>query len=126
MTAIALQAAKKPEAAAVLSTAVTRAAERLDLSKSLLAEMLDVGPPTITLLYNGEYLLDANRKEWDSALLFVRFFCSLKSIAGDEGTARKWLSSENLSLNDRPIELICNTEGLVRVVEYLDAISGLV
>ena len=126
MTAIALQAAEKPEAAAVLSKAVTRAAERLDVSKSLLAEMLGVSQPTITRLYNGKYLLDANRKEWNSALLFVRFFGSLNSIAGDEDTARKWLSSENLSLNDRPIELIRNTKGLVRVVQYLDAISGLV
>ena len=126
MTAIALQAAEKPEAAAVLSKAVTRAAERLDVSKSLLAEMLGVSQPTITRLYNGKYLLDANRKEWNSALLLVRFFGSLNSIAGDEDTARKWLSSENLSLNDRPIELIRNTKGLVRVVQYLDAISGLV
>lgn len=126
MTAIALQAAKKPEVAAVLSKAVTRAAERLDVSKSLLAKVLGVSPPTITRLYNGNYLLDANRKEWDFALLFVRVFRSLDSIVGDEGTARKWLSSENLSLNARPIELIRNTEGLVRVVQYLDASRGLV
>lgn len=124
MTAIALQTTKKPEVAAVLSKAVTRAAERLDVSKSLLAKVLGVSPPTITRLYNGNYLLDANRKEWDFALLFVRVFRSLDSIVGDEGTARKWLSSENLSLNARPIELIRNTEGLVRVVQYLDASRG--
>ena len=126
MTAIAQQPARKPEAAAVLSKAVARAAERLDVSKSLLAKVLGVSPPTITRLYNGNYLLDANRKEWDFALLFVRVFHSLDSIVGDEGTARKWLNSENLSLNARPIELIRNTEGLVRVVQYLDASRGLV
>jgi uncharacterized protein (DUF2384 family) len=126
MTAIAQQTTKKPEAAAVLSKAVARAAERLDVSKSLLAKVLGVSPPTITRLYSGNYMLDPNRKEWDFALLFVRVFRSLDSIVGDEGTARKWLASENLGLNARPIELIRNTEGLVRVVQYLDASRGLV
>ena len=126
MSAIAHQASKKPEAAAVLSKAVARAAERLDVSKSLLAKVLGVSPPTITRLYSGNYLLDQNRKEWDFALLFVRVFRSLDSIVGDESTARKWLNSENLGLNGRPIELIRNTEGLVRVVQYLDASRGIV
>ena len=126
MSAIAHQATRKPEASAVLSKAVARAAERLDVSKSLLAKVLGVSPPTITRLYSGNYLLDQNRKEWDFALLFVRVFRSLDSIVGDESTARKWLNSENRGLNARPIELIRNTEGLVRVVQYLDASRGIV
>ena len=126
MSVIAQQTSKKPEAAAVLSKAVARAAERLDVSKSMLAKVLGVSPPTITRLYSGNYLLDQNRKEWDFALLFVRVFRSLDSIVGDESTARKWLNSENLGLNARPIELIRNTEGLVRVVQYLDASRGIV
>ena len=126
MLAIAQQTTQKPEAAAVLSKAVARAAERLDVSKSLLAKVLGVSPPTITRLYSGSYLLDQNRKEWDFALLFVRVFRSLDSIVGDESTARKWLTSENRGLNAKPIELIRNTEGLVRVVQYLDASRALV
>ncbi|MCF8155847.1 MAG: MbcA/ParS/Xre antitoxin family protein [Rhodoferax sp.] len=121
MPALAQQTTKKPEATAVLSKAVARAAERLDVSKSLLAKVLGVSPPTITRLYCGNYLLDQNRKEWDFALLFVRVFRSLDSIVGDESTARKWLQSENRALNAKPIELIRTTEGLVRVVQYLDA-----
>jgi uncharacterized protein (DUF2384 family) len=116
----------KSEAAVVLSKAVARSAERLAVSRSLLAQVLGVSPATITRLYNGGYLLDQRRKEWDFALLFVRAFRSLDSIVGDEATARKWLNSENRGLNGRPIELIRNTEGLVRVVQYLDASRGLV
>jgi uncharacterized protein (DUF2384 family) len=126
MTAIAPKSTSKPQAAVVLSKAVARAAERLGVSKSLLAKVLGVSPPTITRLYSGTYLLDENRKEWDFALLFVRVFRSLDSIVGDESTARKWLNSDNLSLNAKPIELIRSTEGLVRVVQYLDASRGLV
>jgi uncharacterized protein (DUF2384 family) len=123
MTAIAKQSAS---ASAVLGKAVTRAAERLDISKSLLAKVLGVSPPTVTRLYTGQYQLDQKRKEWDFALLFVRVFRSLDSIVGDESTARKWLTSENKGLNAKPIELIHSTEGLVRVVQYLDASRGLV
>ena len=126
MTAINKQVAKKPDVTVVLSKAVARAAERLDVSHSLLARVLGVSPATITRLYKGQYLLEQERKEWEFALLFVRVFRSLDSILGDEGTARKWLNSENRGLNGRPIELIRSTEGLVRVVQYLDASRGLV
>ena len=114
------------KAAAVLSAAVARAAERLNVSRSLLAKILGVSPATITRLYAGDYQLEPQRKEWEFGLLFVRLFRSLDSIVGEESTARKWLTSNNRGLNGRPLDLISNTEGLVRVVHYLDASRGLV
>lgn len=116
----------QPDASAVLTKAVTRAAERLGISRSLLAKILGVSPPTVTRLYNGGYKLDERRKEWEFALLFLRVFRSLDSIVGNEQTARQWLNSENRGLNGRPVDLIRQTEGLVRVVHYLDASRGLV
>lgn len=115
-----------PEAATILSKAVGRAAQRLGVSRTLLAQVLGVSAPTISRLYQGKYQLEPNRKEWEFALLFVRLFRSLDSIVGDEETARAWLNSPNLGLNERPVDLIRNTEGLVRVVHYLDASRGLV
>ncbi|MDN5844176.1 MAG: MbcA/ParS/Xre antitoxin family protein [Alcaligenaceae bacterium] len=115
-----------PDAATVLSKAVGRAAQRLGLSRSLLAQVLGVSAPTISRLYQGKYQLDPDRKEWEFALLFLRLFRSLDSIVGDEQTARAWLNSPNQGLGERPIELIPTTEGLVRVVHYLDASRGLV
>jgi uncharacterized protein (DUF2384 family) len=126
MSASARNIAAKPEPSLVLTKAVARAAERLDISRALLAKILGVSPPTVTRLYNGEYKLDERRKEWEFALLFVRVFRSLDSIVGDEQTARQWLNSENRGLNGRPVDLIRQTEGLVRVVHYLDASRGLV
>lgn len=113
-------------AAVVLSKAVARAAERLGVSRALLAKVLGVSPATITRLHAGDYQLEQHRKEWEFALLFVRLFRSLDSIVGEEKTARAWLNSDNKALNARPIELISQTEGLVRVVHYLDAARGLV
>ena len=126
MPANALEPFMEIEAAAVLSKAVARAAERLDVSKTLLAKVLGVSAPTVTRLYNGSYQLDPKRKEWDFALLFVRLFRSLDSIVGDEVTARRWLGGDNLALNAKPVELIRQTEGLVRVVQYLVASRALV
>jgi len=126
MPAIAKSAAAAAQAPAVLSKAVARAAERLNVSRALLARVLGVSPATVTRLYAGDYRLDPNRKEWEFALLFVRAFRSLDSIVGDEATARSWLRSGNRALNARPIDLIGSTEGLVRVVQYLDASRGLV
>jgi uncharacterized protein (DUF2384 family) len=126
MSASAHNLASKPDPSSVLTKAVARAAERLDISRALLAKILGVSPPTVTRLYNGEYKLDERRKEWEFALLFVRVFRSLDSIVGNEQTARQWLNSENRGLNGRPVDLIRQTEGLVRVVHYLDASRGLV
>jgi DNA-binding XRE family transcriptional regulator len=110
----------------ILSKAVTRAAERLGISRALLAIVLGVSPATVTRIYSGQYKLDERRKEWEFALLFVRVFRSLDSIVGDEITARMWMNSENRGLNGKPIELIRETEGLVRVIHYLDASRGLI
>lgn len=124
MTSIQAETATAPDPRAVLSKAVTRSAERLDISKALLARVLGVSASTVTRLFAGNYRLEPSRKEWEFALLFVRMFRSLDSIVGSEGTARQWLASDNLGLNARPVDLIGNTEGLVRVVLYLDAARG--
>lgn len=118
------RAAAEPSAEAVLTKAVTRATERLGISRAALAKVLGVSPATVTRLHAGDYRLEPSRKEWEFALLLVRLFRSLDSIVGDEATARQWLNSENRALNSRPIELIRNAEGLVRVVHYLDACRG--
>jgi plasmid maintenance system antidote protein VapI len=119
-------AAPRAEPGPVLTKAVTRAADRLGLSRAQLARILGVSAPTVTRLYAGRYLLAEHRKEWELALLLVRTFRSLDSIVGDEAGARQWLRSENKALNAKPIDLLPDTEGLVRVAQYLDASRGLV
>ncbi|EXI78623.1 MAG: putative toxin-antitoxin system antitoxin component [Candidatus Accumulibacter appositus] len=126
MPGASIQAASTAQPAAVLTKAVTRAADHLDVQRSILAKVLGVSAATVTRLYSGAYQLDQKRKEWELALLFVRAFRSLDSIVGEQGSARKWLASNNRGLNGRPVDLISTTEGLVRVVHYLDASRGLV
>lgn len=115
----------KPEPGPTLSKAVTRAAGLLGFSQSALAEILGVSPATASRLYAGTYLLDSERKkEWEHALLFVRLFRALDAIVGHGDKARHWLTGPNLALNAPPVELLRTSEGLVRVVHYLDATRG--
>ncbi len=112
----------KPEPGRVLTGAVLRAAALLELTQVRVAEILGLSPATVSRMANGTYLLDAARKEWEMAALFVRLFRSLDSVVGsNDEAARAWLNGENRALGDRPVNLIRSAEGLVRAVHYLDA-----
>ncbi len=112
----------------VLTKAVVNTANYLDLPKNKLAHILGVSSATVTRLYVNSYQLSPDKKEWDFAVLLVRLFRSLDSIVGGAADdARKWLTSENKAFaGKKPAELIESTEGLVRVVNYLDACRAVI
>jgi hypothetical protein len=113
------------QAEGVMSQALLRAADLLDISQATMAKILGISPATASRLYNGAYLLSrAREKEWDFAVLFVRIFRSLDAIVGHGDNARRWLRAHNTALNSRPIDLLTKTEGIVRVLVYLDAYRG--
>lgn len=123
MSTLAIQ--PQPASEQVLSQAVLRAGQLLGLNQATLAEVLGLSPATVSRMANGSYLLDESKKEWELAALFVRLFRSLDALVGSNDTAaRTWLNGENHGLGARPIDSIRSTEGLVRVVHYLDAARG--
>jgi uncharacterized protein (DUF2384 family) len=110
---------------AVLSNAAVRAARLLALSQRELGRILGVSDATASRLCAGRYQLSRERaKEWELAVLFVRLFRSLDALWGHEAAAHAWLTSDNLALATRPIDLLGSVEGLVRVVNYLDGARG--
>ena len=124
-TAPVQQTINKPH---VLTKAVINTATYLDIPKGKLAHILGVSSATVTRLYTDTYHLSPGKKEWDFAVLLVRLFRSLDSIVGGAADdAKKWLASENKAFaGQKPVELIESTEGLVRVVTYLDACRAVV
>lgn len=113
------------EPAKVLSGAVLKAAGILDINQATLARILGISAPTASRLFNGGYTLSAAReKEWDLAVLFVRVFRSLDALVGNSESAKAWLRGYNSGLNAKPIELLSKTEGIVHVLNYLDAYRG--
>ena len=109
---------------ATVSKAVVRAAGLLQISQALLAQILGVSTATVSRLVAGTYQIQPNRKEWEFALLFVRIFRSLDAIMGHQEHAHRWLNGPNLALGAKPIDLLGSTEGLIRVLHYLDAHRG--
>jgi transcriptional regulator with XRE-family HTH domain len=115
----------KPEPRRVLTGAVLRASALLEITQSGLAQILGLSPSTVSRMANGTYTLDAQKKEWELGALFVRLFRSLDALIGsNDAAARGWLNGQNQGLVGRPIDLIRSTEGLVRVVQYLDSARG--
>ena len=113
------------DSSATLSKAVVRAAGFLGLSQAALAEILGVSGATASRLVGGSYRLQPERRrEWEFALLFVRLYRSLGALVCNDADARTWLRDDNLALGARPLELIRGAEGMVRVLQYLDASRG--
>ena len=109
----------------VLTGAVVRASALLKITQSHLGQILGVSAATVSRMAHGAYSLDEGKKEWELGALFVRLFRSLDALVGsNDSAAGAWLTSHNLALAARPVDLIRNTEGLVRVVQYLDAARG--
>ena len=123
MAKIAIEPRTEPRR--VLTGAVLRAAQLLELNQARVAEILGLSAATVSRMSSGTYALDTGKKEWELAALFVRLFRSLDSIVGsNDAAARAWLNSDNRALGDKPVELIRSAEGLVRAVHYLDASRG--
>ena len=115
----------QPAPDAVLTKAVLRAAELLELSSSVLARILGVSEASISRLTTGSRTIDPQSKEGELALLLVRVYRSLDALVGTDAAQRKaWLHGHNRALNGTPAELIQSAAGLVNVVAYLDAMRA--
>lgn len=117
-------ATESGDAAAILTRAVLRASRRLDVQQKTLAPILGVSPASLSRLSQGRSIRPET-KEGELAVLFVRMFRSLDALfGGDEEASRRWFHAPNAHLGGVPAELISSVQGLVRVVEYLDAMRG--
>lgn len=117
--------AARPQPDVVLTKALLRAAGLLELSSANLARILGVSEASVSRLTSGARTVDPDSKEGELALLLVRVYRSLDALVGtDAGQRKAWLHSPNRALNGRPAELIQRADGLVGVVNYLDAMRA--
>jgi hypothetical protein len=108
----------------VLGKAVLAAAERLELRGRRLADVLGMSEATVSRL-RGHQSLDPSSKQGELALLLLRLFRSLDAlVGGNDAQARLWLRSSNDHVGGVPADRIRSVEGLVDVVQYLDAMRG--
>ena len=108
---------------AVLTKALIRAADRLGVSQKVLAAVIGVSEPVVSRMRKGTFTIErGSGKPFELAALFIRLYRSLDAIVdGNESVARAWLKNDNTALQSRPIDLIQKVQGLLHVIQYLDA-----
>lgn len=107
----------------MLTKAVLRAAEGLGLSQRELSAVIGVSPSTVSRLPRRP--LDPASTEGQLAVLFVRLYRSLDALLhGNTEKARLWLHASNHHLGGTPADLVRTVDGLVHVIQYLDAMRG--
>jgi hypothetical protein len=114
--------AHDPEA--VLAKAALSAARYLGLTNRELAQILGTSEASVSRLHRQRALRQGSR-ESELAALFVRLYRSLDTLTGGDGAkARAWYEAPNRHLGGVPAERVSSVEGLVSVVQYLDAMRG--
>jgi hypothetical protein len=120
LTTHAVADGASPRAAEVLARALVRAGKELGLTQADLGAI--VGRDR-TALSRGA--LEPDTKSGELALLLIRAYRALFVLVGGEPRQMKhWMRTHNHHVGGVPAELVRTVPGLMRVVEYLDAIRG--
>ena len=114
----------KPAADAVLAKAVLNAAAELGLKQAELAAVLGLHRTAISRLKKSG-ALDPDSKQGELALLLVRLARALYALTGgDEAWIRHFMRTPNKVTGGVPAEQITSVQGLVGVLQFVDAIRG--
>ena len=106
----------------LLTSAISKIAGFWGLSNVKLSSVLGLSEATISRLRSGKTFLDPASKSFEAGQFLLRLFRSLDALMGsDDDAAKSWLTSHNLDLEARPIDLIDSFKGLLTVCDYVDA-----
>lgn len=109
---------------AVLLKALLNTREQLGLTQVQLAAIVGVNRSAISR-WSESGGLKPQSKTGELALLLIRIYRSLYTLfGGNLDDMRHFLRTQNHHLAGIPLALMSQVQGLVRVVEYLDAIRG--
>lgn len=107
------------DSAAVLAKAVQRAGKALGLNATQVGAIVGRDRGSIR---RG---IEPESKPGELGLVLVRLYRSLYALmGGDPEAIRHWMGTMNRHTGGVPAEQILTVAGLLRVVEYLDAIRG--
>jgi hypothetical protein len=108
-----------PDPAVVLSKAVRNAGRALGLSQAEVGEV--IGRARSSLMRP----LEPDSKSGELAALLVRCYRDVFVLTGgSEAAMRHWMTTENRHTRGVPREQIKGVQGLVTVLQYLDAVRG--
>jgi hypothetical protein len=114
--------AASPES--VLCKALLNTKDELGLTQAELGAVIGLDRTSVSRL-KDRAALNPLSKEGELAAYLIRIYRSLYAlVGGDRNILQHWIRTENKHLQGRPIELMQHIQGLVRVLEYLDAMRG--
>jgi hypothetical protein len=116
-----------PRPEAVLTKAVVAVAAQLHLKNRELAAMLGMSEANVSRLRSGRYeLVRSKQKEWEFAVELVKLHRALlRLFASPDANLHAWLTSDNLDLKGKPLEIMQTARGMISVTDYLEAYSYL-
>ena len=118
------QYSAQPTPDAVLAKAVLNVAQQLDLNQSELAEVLGIHRTAVSRLKKTPSL-DPHSKQGELALLLIRLARALFALTGgDKAWSIHFMNTPNQVTGGIPKEQIKSVQGLVSVVEFVDAVRG--
>ncbi len=110
----------KIDQASVLAEAFVNAGKLLAMTQADLGEIIGKDRSAIS---RGR--IDPASKVGELALLFIRCYRALYVlVGGDAAQMQHWMQTENLHTGGVPAQQVKTVQGLVSVVEYLDAMRG--
>lgn len=113
------QTGSNPNPAEVLTVALINAGKEMGLTQATLGAMIGKDR---TSLSRG---LDPTSKSGELALLLIRCYRALfVLVGGDSAQMRHWLHTYNHHTGGIPATQMLSIQGLMHVLEYLDAIRG--
>lgn len=120
MSSIAIQ----PDPQTVLAQAILKTADQLGLSKAQLASVIGTELNTIHQMENSAEL-DPSSPQGESALLLIRLYQGLSAQMSDDP---EWISyfmnTFNTASGDIPVQQIQTREGLVKVLNVIEAMKN--
>ena len=116
---MSVAAHNRPDPALVLGTAVLNVRPMLGLTLEEIGRIL--GRDRTTIQRVG---IDPQSPAGQLAALLIRVYRSAHVLMGSDDGVKYWLAVSNRAFGRPPRELLFSLQGLVHVVEYLDAHRG--
>jgi hypothetical protein len=115
-----LAAIQQSDKASILAEAYINAGKSLGLSQADLGDIIGKDRSAIS-----RARIDPSSKAGELALLFIRCYRALfVLVGGNAEQMQHWMHTENLHTGGVPAEQTKSVQGLITVMEYLDAMRG--
>ncbi len=119
-----LQQQMKPMPDAVLAKALLRAAQQLGLKPAEIASVVGIHRTAISRLKKNPSIAP-DSKQGELAILLIRIARALYALTGgDSEMSQHFMRTQNKVTKGIPAEQITHIQGLMTVLQFVDAIRG--